>query len=43
MNFLTLYEYPVWATGVIFISILLMALEVGYRLGRWWQKRVRDG
>ena len=30
-----LYELPIWVIGVLLVVVLLAALEIGYRVGRW--------
>jgi len=30
---------PIWLTALVFIALSLIAYEVGFRLGRWWQHR----
>jgi hypothetical protein len=30
---------PIWVTAVVFIALSIVAYEVGFRLGRWWQRR----
>ncbi len=30
---------PIWLIGVVFILFCLTAYELGFRLGRWWQRR----
>jgi len=32
-------EIPIWVTAVVFIVLSIIAYEVGFRLGRWWQRR----
>jgi len=34
-----LYQYPIWITAVVFVGLLLFALEAGYWLGCWWRRR----
>lgn len=37
-----LYRVPVWATGLILFAVLLLAIEVGFLLGRWHRKHWAD-
>src|SRR3954467_9443563 len=30
---------PIWAVAVLLVLFCLVAYEVGFRLGRWWQER----
>jgi len=32
-------ETPIWITALVFIALSIVAYEVGFRLGRWWQRR----
>jgi len=32
-------ETPIWITALVFIALSLIAYEIGFRLGRWWQHR----
>ena len=33
MELALLYTYPIWIAGLIFLVVLLIALELGYRVG----------
>lgn len=33
---------PLWALFVLFVTLTLLAYELGYRTGRWWQARTPD-
>jgi len=42
MNLPIFYQYPISVTGLMFFGVLLVALEFGFRLGRWWQRSTPD-
>jgi hypothetical protein len=33
MNIPILYDLPIWISGALFVAVMLVALEIGYRLG----------
>ena len=33
MNLPILYDFPIWINGVVFVVVMLVALEIGYRVG----------
>lgn len=42
MDYSILYSYPVWVTGLLFLLILLLAMEVGFRVGYGRRKKWPD-
>ena len=42
MEFSPLYNYPIWFAGVLFVAVLFIALESGYRVGIRGRKTWKD-
>lgn len=42
MNVWLIYDHPIWATALILFAMLLVALEVGYWLGKWRQRMTTE-
>ena len=34
---------PIWGVYVVIVLVALLTVEVGYRLGRYWQQRTEQG
>lgn len=42
MDLAPIYNYPIWAVGVVFIAILSISLELGFRIGLKSQEEWKD-
>lgn len=42
MELAPIYNYPIWAVGLIFIAILTTALELGFRVGFKMREKWKD-
>src|SRR3989304_2844236 len=42
MDIKILYQMPTWVIGLLFVVVLLGALEAGYRIGRWRERTISE-
>ena len=42
MDIQILYQMPTWVIGLLFVVVLLGALEAGYRIGRWRERTISE-